>query len=153
MCCGLWHPETLSQPSPLFTDVTGESGLDFHHHNGATGELLLPEVIGAGGALFDYDNDGDLDLFAVQSGSLRRGAAVGDALPRSRLFRNDLSGAGRLHFTDVTERSGITATGYGMGAAVGDIDNDGWADLYVTGLGAAQMLRNNGNGTFSDVTA
>ncbi len=72
---------------------------------------------------------------------------------RSRLFRNDLSSAGGLHFTDVTERSGIVATGYGMGAAVGDIDNDGWADLYLTGLGAAQMLRNNGNGTFRDVTA
>ena len=138
---------------PAFVDRTADVGLDFVHVNGATGELLLPEVIGAGGALFDYDNDGDLDLFAVQSGPLRRGAAAGEALPRSRLFRNDLSDAGRLHFTDVTERSGIVATGYGMGAAVGDIDNDGAADLYLTGLGAAQMLRNNGNGTFSDVTA
>jgi len=139
--------------SPAFLDKTAEVGLDFTHVNGATGELLLPEVIGAGGALFDYDNDGDLDLFAVQSGPLRRGAAGGEALPRSRLFRNDLSGAGPLHFTDVTERSGIAATAYGMGAAVGDIDNDGWTDVYLTGLGAAQMLRNNGNGSFSDVTA
>jgi hypothetical protein len=137
---------------PAFADRTTEAGLDFVHINGATGELLLPEVIGAGGALFDYDNDGDLDLFAVQSGPLRRGTPGGGALPRSRLFRNDLSEAGRLRFTDVTERSGIVATGYGMGAAVGDIDNDGWVDVYLTGLGAAQMLHNNGNGTFSDIT-
>ena len=138
---------------PAFADRTSELGLDFVHSNGATGELLLPEVIGAGGALFDFDNDGDLDLLAVQSGTLRRGAAGGDTRAGSRLFRNDLSGPGRLHFTDVTERSGIAATGYGMGAAVGDIDNDGWTDVYLTGLGVAQMLRNNGNGTFSDVTA
>src|SRR5687767_5104598 len=152
-CMAVAAQDARRAAAPPFADRTAEVGVDFIHVNGATGELLLPEVIGAGGALFDYDNDGDLDLFAVQSGPLRRGAAGGGTLSRSRLFRNDLSGAGRLHFTDVTERSGIMATGYGMGAAVGDIDNDGWADLYLTGLGAAQMLRNNGNGTFSDVTA
>jgi hypothetical protein len=133
----------LGQSTVPFVDVTAESGLDFVHANGAAGQLLLPEVIGAGGALFDYDNDGDLDLFAVQ----------GVAAQRSRLYRND-SGGGRLglRFTDVTERSGIIAAGSGMGAAIGDIDNDGWIDLYVTYLGRNRMFRNNGDGTFADVT-
>ena len=138
----------------LFVDATAESGLDFTHVNGAAGELLLPEVIGAGGALFDYDNDGDLDLFAVQGASLRRGAKDAATAPRSRLYRNDRRGDGspRLRFTDVTERSGIVAYGYGMGAAVGDYDNDGWVDLYVTYLGSNRMFRNNGDGTFADST-
>jgi hypothetical protein len=132
--------QSKPDPSP-FVDVTGESGLDFTHRNGATGELLLPEVIGAGGALFDYDNDGDVDLFAVQgTGS-------------SRLYRNELDAGRRLRFVDVTDRSGIAVSGDGMGAATGDIDNDGWVDLYVTGLGANRMLRNKGDGTFADVTA
>jgi hypothetical protein len=141
------------QSSPLFTDVTGEAGVDFHHHNGATGGLLLPEVIGAGGALFDFDNDGDLDLFAVESGTV---PGTSSASPRSlsRLYRNDLDPATRrIRLTDVTERSGIAASGYGMGAATGDIDNDGWIDLYVTSLGSNQMFRNRGDGTFADVTA
>ena len=155
------------QSSIPFVDVTAESGPDFVHLNGATGELLLPEVIGAGGALFDFDNDGDLDLFVVQSGALgTRGSGLGARgsnvaaeaaavnATRSRLYRNDPSPGGRaqLRFTDVTDRSGIVATGYGMGAATGDFDNDGWIDLYVTALGSNQLFRNNGNGTFSDVT-
>jgi enediyne biosynthesis protein E4 len=138
----------------LFVDATEEAGVDFTHVNGATGELLLPEVIGAGGALFDYDNDGDLDLFAVQGGTLRSSAGTAGASARSRLFRNDGASAGRrLRFTDVTERSGIAAAGYGMGAAAGDYDNDGWVDLYVTYLGTNRMFRNNGDGTFADLTA
>src|SRR5687768_11583005 len=138
-----------------FIDATAESGLDFVHINGATGELLLPEVIGAGGALFDYDNDGDLDLLAVQGAMLRPGSAGATAAAQSRLYRNDLGAGdrGRPRFTDVTERSGIVATGYGMGATTGDIDNDGWIDLYVTYLGSNRMFRNNGDGTFTDVTA
>ena len=127
-----------------------QSGPDFTHVNGATGELLLPEVIGSGGALFDFDNDGDLDLFAVQSGALRPGEQKTYG-PRSRLYRNDRPTGGQpaFRFTDVTDRSGIVATGYGMGAAVGDIDNDGWVDLFVTGLGSSQLFRNNGDGTFT----
>jgi hypothetical protein len=145
----------------IFTDRSVETRLDFVHDNGATGELLLPEVTGAGGALFDFDNDGDLDLFAVQGKALKPGSskASGERTPSStlgsRLFRNDLGAGGdrRLRFTDVTDRSGIAATGYGMGAATGDIDNDGWTDLFVTNLGSNQLLRNNGDGTFTDVTA
>jgi hypothetical protein len=137
-----------------FVDATAESGVDFVHVNGATGELLLPEVIGAGGALFDYDNDGDLDLLAVQGAALRPGR---DALlppgRGARLYRNDLDTAGnRPRFVDVTRRSGIAIVGYGMGAATGDVDNDGWIDVLMTALGHTWMLRNNGNGTFTDVT-
>jgi len=165
-----WAGSSVSGQTPgPFVDVTSESGLDFVHANGAEGQLLLPEVIGSGGALFDYDNDGDLDLFAVQGsqvpgsgtrdpGSGTRGSGSGEpGPPGSRLFRNDLTvkadGTRTLRFTDVTKSSGVVATGYGMGAATGDFDNDGWIDLYVTNLGPNQLFRNNGNGTFTDVTA
>jgi hypothetical protein len=153
-----WPHATLSgQATMPFADVTSQTGLDFTHVNGAAGELLLPEVIGAGGALFDFDNDGDLDLFAVQSGTpgTRNPGSQVRSHSHHRLYRNDLSPGGRapVRFTDVTERSGIAATGYGMGVASGDFDNDGWIDLYVTNLGSNQLFRNNGNGTFTDVTA
>jgi hypothetical protein len=116
-----------------------------------------------GVALIDYDNDDDLDVFVVQGQMLAKDKTVGDALIapvgelRDRLFRNDLTvrpdGTRQLRFTDVTARSGIDIRTYGMGAAVGDIDNDGWVDIYRPGLDRGVMLRNNGNGTFSDVTA
>jgi hypothetical protein len=146
---GLEAQKTPPSAAP-FIDATASSGLDFVHINGATGGLLLPEVIGAGGALFDYDNDGDLDLFAVQSGSLDPGAA--GAGTRSRLYRNDLMPGGALRFTDVTDRSGLAVEGYGMGAATGDFDNDGHVDLLLTFLGATRMFRNRGDGSFADVT-
>ena len=144
----------LDNPGP-FADVTAQSGVVFNHENGATGELLLPEVIGAGGALFDYDNDGDLDLFAVQGSALRPTAAGAGSQPRSRLFRNELGKAGTagLRFVEVTESSGLAFTAYGMGAATGDFNNDGWVDLYVTALGPNRLFRNNHDGTFTDVTA
>jgi hypothetical protein len=128
------------------------SGLAFTHVNGATGRYYMPEVMGSGVALFDYDNDGDLDVFLVQSGPL-----AGPTAPTSRLFRNDLKvGAGgrpHLRFTDVTRASGIEIRSYGMGAAVGDYDSDGDLDLFVTSFGPEALWRNNGDGTFSDVTA
>lgn len=139
-----------------FVDSTAASGLDFVHVTGATGELLLPEVIGAGGALLDYDGDGDLDLFAVQGAALRPQAAPPAGPARatgSRLYRNDRGVDRRLRFTDVTDASGLRATEYGMGAATGDFNNDGRVDLYVTALGANQLFRNEGDGTFTDVTA
>jgi hypothetical protein len=148
----------------FFLDVTAQSGLDFTHVNGAKGDLLLPEVIGSGGALFDFDNDGDLDLFLVQGASgrgegagLSRGKDSGGKAAGGRLYRNDLrvnaDGTRVLRFTDVTEASGIVARGDGMGAATGDIDNDGCVDLFVTNLGSSQLFRNNCNGTFTDITA
>jgi hypothetical protein len=155
---------TAHNQSPIFEDVAVQTGLKFRHYNGMTGKFFLPEIMGAGAALFDFDNDGDLDVFLVQGNVLEPGVKPANTLfpwrestsPSGRLFRNDLQigkdGKRNLGFTDVTERSGITANGYGMGAAVGDINNDGWPDLYVTNLGANQMFLNNRDGTFTDVT-
>jgi hypothetical protein len=112
--------------------------------------------MGAGVGLLDYDNDGDLDVYAVQGGALARHddvspTAYGDG---DRLFRNDLrpGDPGSLTFTDVTAASGIDVRSYGMGVATGDVDNDGWIDLYLTRLGPDVLLRNRGDGTFADVT-
>jgi enediyne biosynthesis protein E4 len=143
-----------------FTDRAAEFGLDAVHHNGASGHFYYPEILGPGVALFDYDNDGDLDVYIVQGRSLGAGEAPAppaQAQPlRGRLYRNDLQvrpdGSRVVHFTDVTEPSGIDARGYGLGVAAADIDNDGWVDLYLMNFGANQMFHNNGDGTFADVT-
>jgi enediyne biosynthesis protein E4 len=149
-------------PSPVFEEVAVKVGLKFQHYNGMTGKFFLPEIMGAGGALFDFDNDGDLDVFLVQGSTFEAAEQAtktlfpwsGTGKPQSRLFRNDLvaSKGSRLAFSDVTETSTIVSKGYGMGVAVGDINNDGWNDLYLTNLGSNQMLLNKGNGTFADVT-
>ncbi len=151
-------------PAPIFAEVADQVGLDFKHYNGTTGQFYLPEIMGSGAALLDYDNDGDLDVFIVQGSALDPKKEPGNTLfpwrdsgpPRGRLYRNDLvvgrDGSRQLKFTDVTEKSGIRATGYGMGVAVGDINNDGWPDIYICNLGSNQMFLNNGDGTFSDVT-
>ena len=157
------HAAAAEQEAPWFSDVTAASGVSFTHFNGMSGELYYPEIMPPGVALFDYDNDGDLDVFVVQ-GRMLGSKAVARALfppadaspPGGRLFRNDLhvaaDGTRTLHFTDVTDASGITARGYGMGVATGDFNNDGCIDLYVTNLGSNQLFRNNCNGTFTDVT-
>jgi hypothetical protein len=147
----------LAQPAPpLFVDATEVTGLNFVHVNGESGQYYMPEQMGAGVALFDYDNDDDLDVFLVQGGPLGTSDAAGRA-PTSRLFRNDLpAGAGgkrTLRFTDVTAAAGVGLRGYGMGAAVGDYDDDGYLDLFVTGFGGDTLYHNNGNGTFTNVTA
>jgi hypothetical protein len=146
----------------IFEEIADKAGLKFHYYNGMTGKLFLPEIMGAGCALFDFDNDGDLDVFLVQGSTLEAADQPartlfpwrGPGKPRSRLFRNDLvtKTGPQISFTDVTERSGIVAEGYGMGVAVGDINNDGWNDLYVTNLGSNQMFLNKRDGTFTDVT-
>ena len=131
-----------SSPCPVrFDDVAARAKLSFQHERGATDAHRLPETIGSGLAWIDYDNDGWLDLFVVQSGRLPEGDT-------GRLFHNNGDGT----FTDVTEKAGIRTKLYGMGAAAADYDNDGFVDLYVTGFGRNVLYRNNGNGTFTDVT-
>ena len=165
--CTAWvHPsETGNAGADWFEDVAPAAGIHFRHFNGMSGEYYFCEMMGPGGALLDYDNDGDLDIYLVQGRMLGPDKTIDDALfpppekppLRDRLFRNDLKsnpdGTPDLRFTDVTAQSGIVSLGYGMGAAAGDIDNDGWVDLYVTNFGKNQMYRNNGNGTFSEVPA
>src|SRR5262245_60608276 len=146
----------------IFIEAADGTALEFQHYNGATGQYYLPEIMRSGAACLDFDNDGDLDIFLVQGSVLDPGLKLGSTLfpwrgsvpPRGRLYRNDLTpgSGGSLKFTDVTDKSGIVATGYGMGVAVGDINNDGWVDLYLCNLGSNQMFLNNGNGTFTDVT-
>jgi hypothetical protein len=153
-----------AQGVELFSDMAEESGLDFVHFNGMSGEYLLSEIMGGGVALFDYDNDGDLDVYLTQGHMLGQGKTLENAFfqPRSgeplrdRLYRNDLiinpNGSRKLKFVEVTDACGLDARGYGMGVAAGDFDGDGWIDLFVTNLKEGQLWRNSGEGTFADVT-
>jgi hypothetical protein len=153
------------QAEDWFSDRAEETGLDFVHFNGMSGEYYLAEILGGGVALFDYDTDGDLDVYLTQGHMLGKDKTLKDAVvaPRpgqtlnDRLYRNDLviraDGRRILRFSDVTQAAGIEATGYGMGVAVGDYDNDGWTDLYVTNWGSDQLWHNNGDGSFSNATA
>ena len=150
---------------PLFRDETTLVGIDFVHFNGMTGEMYMAENVGGGGALADFDGDGDLDLFLAQGAMLGPGRTLEDAVVPlrhpgpvvDRLYRNDLTagtdGSSTLRFTDVTADSGLRSDGYGMGVATGDFDNDGRIDIYVTNFGSNGLFRNNGDGTFTDVTA
>ena len=157
-------PQPGPQAEPLFVDAAESTGLDFTHVSGASGQYYMAEQMGAGVALFDYDNDGDLDVYLVQGGTLAGAAPAGNtartaAVKRvgGKLFRNDLKGetggTRTLRFTDVTERAGVGWGAYGMGTAVGDYDNDGDLDLFLTSFGPDALFRNNGDGTFTDVTA
>jgi len=130
-------PALSIEPPIHFTDVTDSAGIHFKHTDGAAGEYHLPETLGAGGAFLDYDNDGDLDLYLVNS-----------AAP-SMLYRNNGNGT----FTDVTAAADVSnEKSYGHGVACGDYDNDGYVDIYVTNFGANRLYHNNGDGTFTDVT-
>ncbi len=138
-----------------FVDVTQRLGIHFQHQASHTSRKYLPETMGSGVALFDYDNDGRLDIFFVN------GAPLSDPTPKgtipqktgpkywNRLYHQKADGT----FEDVTEKAGLQGTGYGMGVAVGDYDNDGYEDLYVTAYGGNKLYHNNRDGTFSDVTA
>jgi hypothetical protein len=142
-------------PPVKFADVTAAAGISFKHEGSPTSKKYLPETMGSGVAVFDYDGDGRLDIFFVN------GARIDDPMPNgaspvkdgarywNRLYRQKPDGT----FEDRTEKAGVAGSGYGMGAAVGDIDNDGDPDLYVTALGRNTLYRNNGNETFADVTA
>lgn len=128
-----------------FTDATAELGIQFRHTNGESGEKYFIEPIGSGVALFDYDNDGDLDLYFVNGSDLP--GVTSPLPPINRLYHND----GDI-FTDVTVETSVGDTGYGLGCCVGDYNNDGFTDLYVTNYGANVLYHNNGDGTFTDVT-
>lgn len=144
----LWAPLP-----PLFRDVTAEAGIGWRHFNGMSPDRFLVESTTGGVAFFDFDSDGRLDLLLVTGGETPRGKATSAAGPgaaRHALYRN--LGGGR--FADVAARAGIGRTPfYGMGAAAADFDNDGFTDLYVSGFPAGALYRNNGNGTFTDITA
>ena len=128
-----------------FTDVAESSGLKFTHDRGATPQHQLPETMGSGVAWLDYDNDGWMDLYVVQSGPF---PPSGSPRAQDRLFHNNGDGT----FTDVTEKAGLKDTAYGMGVVAADYDNDGFVDLYVTNFGRNILYHNNGDGTFTDVT-
>lgn len=132
-------------PPVGFTSITAEAGIDFIHTNGAYGEKLIPEAIGSGLAFLDYDNDGDQDLLLVNS-TWFTGQGQAEE-PTQALYRND--GSGR--FTNVSQQAGLAFPCYCMGVAVGDYDNDGWTDVYITALGRNHLLRN-AQGSFMDVT-
>ncbi|HEY8226370.1 MAG TPA: CRTAC1 family protein [Pyrinomonadaceae bacterium] len=138
-----------SPPQPLkvaFTDITAAAGITFKHVASPEKKYIVESMSG-GVALFDYDNDGDLDIYLVNS--LTVDLLKSKTKTKSHLYRNDGNGK----FTEVGEKAGVSDIGWGMGVAVGDYNNDGFTDIYVTCLGPNHLLANNGNGTFTDVTA
>ncbi len=129
---------------PWFSDIADDIGVNFRHISGASDAFLLPEIMGSGVALFDVENDGDLDVYFVQSG----GQFTANDRRGNQLYLNDGTGL----FT-LAESTGLEDTGYGMGVATGDYDKDGLVDVYVTNVGKNRLFRNVGDGRFADVTA
>ena len=145
------HPEIVPAN---FLDVAASTGVTFHHYASQTEKKYMLEIMGSGVALFDYDNDGRLDIFLVNGAPINDPSPPG-TIPRKtgpeywhRLYHQNPDGT----FVDVTERAGVQGIGYGFGVAVGDYDNDGFEDLFVTEYGGNRLYHNNGNGTFTDVT-
>ena len=141
-------------PEPVFFERASEAGLDFVHHNGAVGDYNYPELLVGGGALLDFDEDGLLDVYLVQSGPVpgapEAATSAGSAAnrPGNRLYRNLGDGT----FEEVTDAAGVGDTSYGAGATAADFDRDSLVDLYVTNVGPNRLYRNLGDGTFGDVT-
>jgi len=132
----------------IFTDITKQSGITFVHNNGAFGDKLLPETMGGGVAFFDFDSDGHQDLLFINSTYWPARVPAGKQPTTMALYRND----GRGRFTDVTAGSGLEVSCYGMGVAVGDYDNDGRPDVFITGVGGNHLYHNAGQGKFREVT-
>ena len=148
-------PSSSGSTPGLFVDITQKSGVNFKYQASHTSKKYLIETMGPGVALFDYDNDGRLDIFLVNGAPLDDPTPLGTVPKKSgakfwnRLYHQKADGT----FEDVTQKAGLQGEGYGMGVAVGDYDNDGYEDLYVTGFGGNHLYHNNGNGTFTDVTS
>ncbi|MGH7969919.1 MAG: FG-GAP repeat domain-containing protein, partial [Limisphaerales bacterium] len=136
-------------PVAKFTDITASAGIRFVHNNGAYGDKLLPETMGGGVAFFDFDNDGRPDLLFINSAYWPGHVPPGKTQPTMALYHND----GKAHFTDVTAGSGLDISFYGMGVAIGDYDNDGLPDVFISGVGGNHLFHNEGKGRFRDVTA
>src|SRR5215813_11637702 len=154
-------PQRPAETAAIFKEVSAATGLEFQHFIGATGSFFPPEIMGSGVALLDYDGDGDLDVFILQGTILDKAKSLNDALfpppkmhwPGNRLFRNELIPTGKLRFVDVTGEAGLGGNGaYGIGVAVGDYDNDGRPDIFVSNFGRNILYHNSGDGTFTDVT-
>ncbi len=139
--------ETSEIPGVQFVDITKPAGITFVHTNGMAGQKLLPETMGSGCAFFDYDSDGDPDLLFINGEPWPDNADASKSKPTQALYRND----GLAKFTDVSKEAGLDLTLYGMGVAVGDFDNDGDPDLYITTLHGGRLLRND-RGRFIDIT-
>ncbi len=146
MACVGWLCPSVGIGEITLTDVTKETGIDFVHTDGSHGGYFVMETVCAGLALFDYDGDGWIDIYFLNGAPLK--GAKDTMKPGNRLYRNQ----GDWTFTDVTGQAGVGDTGFGLGVAVGDIDNDGDPDLYLNNYGPNVLYRNNADGTFTDVT-
>jgi enediyne biosynthesis protein E4 len=146
LACLLILGSSAHAQSIQFRDITARAGIHFVHNNGAFGKKYLPETMGPGCAFIDYDNDGWPDIVLVNGedwpGHAKSGATT------LRLYHNNRDGT----FTDVTQKAGLAVAMYGLGVAIGDYDNDGYDDLFITAVGQSHLFHNNGNGTFTDVT-
>ncbi|HWZ82493.1 MAG TPA: CRTAC1 family protein [Terriglobales bacterium] len=139
---GAAHAQTIT-----FRDITTQAGIRFTHNNGAFGKKWLPETMGPGCAFIDYDNDGYPDILIINGKDWAGHQKSGATTPK--LYHNNHDGT----FTDVTAKSGLGVSMFGLGVAVGDYDNDGFDDIFITALGQSHLFHNNGNGTFKDITA
>ncbi|UCF17923.1 MAG: VCBS repeat-containing protein, partial [Phycisphaerales bacterium] len=146
ICVGFLCSAAAQCPIQL-SDVTEATAIAFKHTDGSSGRYYIMETVSAGLALFDYDADGDVDIYFLNGAPLP--GTQSKVTPRNALYRND----GNWKFTDVTEEAGLGDTGYGLGVAVADYDNDGDQDIYLNNYGPNALYRNNGDGTFVDVTA
>ena len=142
---GLLFPAVAAAQTIQFRDITTQAGIHFQHNNAAFGKKWLPETLGSGVAFLDYDNDGYPDILLVNGQDWPGHAKVPSTL---KLYHNNHDDT----FTDVTQKAGLAISMFGMGVAVGDYDNDGNDDLFITALGQSRLFHNNGNGTFTDVT-
>ena len=143
LTCAFYQAPAKS--SIKLTNVTKETHITFKHTDGSSGKYYIMETISAGLALFDYDNDGDVDIYFLNGAPLK--GTESNVRPKNALYRNE----GNWKFTDVTEQTGLGDTGYGLGVAVADYDNDGDQDVYLNNYGSNVLYQNNGDGTFTDI--